>query len=125
MFHKIHAPAGGSSADESAHTLSVSTTAGVNQATVCPLRYDPPFMPPFKRELEPEHRSRLMVWLEELLPGEPVDMVEWVGTDLRQPLHAVVIRLLSGKRPPIVLVHKVEEIERHHMVELLDWSDKR
>ncbi len=103
-------------------SLSFGESGAVNSilAAPCPLTYAPPFMAPFKRDLDPEHGHRLTVWLDELLPGEPVAMVEWVGTDLRQPLHAVVVSFRLNNRPALVLVHKVEEIERRHLVQAID-----
>ena len=130
MLSKTHTVSAGPPLYEESLSLSGYEVANVRQATPCPptpcpLTYGPPFMPPLKRGLEPEDRSRLMAWLDELLPGEPVDMVEWVGTDLRQPLHAVVIRFRLNNRPPIVLVRKVEEIERCHFVRALNGLHHR
>ena len=87
--------------------------------TPCPLTYAPPFMAPFRRDLNRDDLQRLTGWLDELLPGEPASMVEWVGTDLRQPLHAVVMSFTMSTRPAIVLVMKVEEIARHHIAQAL------
>ena len=94
----------------------------VRQATLCPLTYGPPFMAPVQRELDTKDRLRLMAWLDDLLPAEPVDMIEWVGSDLRQPLHAVVVRFRLNNRPPLILVQKVAEIERRHLVQAIDES---
>ena len=103
-------------------SISYGESGVVNSILVapCPLTYAPPFMAPFKRDLDPEDCHRFTVWLDELLPGEPVAMVEWVGTDLRQPLHAVVVSFRLNNRPALVLVRKVEEIERRHIVQAID-----
>ena len=84
-----------------------------------PLSYSPPFMAPFQRKLNTEDERRLVAWFESFFPGEPIELVEWVGTDLRQPLHAIVVRFLNNDRPSIVLKHKVDEIERHHVAQAL------
>lgn len=85
----------------------------------CPLSFAPPFMPPWRRELPAHARRRLMAWCEELLPGAAADVVEWVGADPRQPIHAIVVSFPRSRRPPVVLYRKVDDVERHHLARAL------
>lgn len=86
--------------------------------TRCPLTYAPPFMPPWKRALCPDTEHRLRSWCEEL-SGESTHLVEWVGADPRQPIHAVVLSFPSTHRPRVVLYQKSEDLERRHLVAAL------
>jgi len=85
----------------------------------CPLPFEPPFLPPWQRPLGPDARRRLLDWCEEILPGVAVELVEWVGVDTRQPLHAVVVAFPGGDRLPVVLYLKAEDVERHHLLRAL------
>jgi hypothetical protein len=82
---------------------------------VCPISWAPPFEPPWKRTLSPDVVRRLSAWCAELLPGVEVDVVEWVGADPRQPIHALVVGFPTSERSPVVLYRKTEELERHHL----------
>ena len=88
-----------------------------------PLAFAPPFGPPQLKSLGADDAQRLSRWFDELLPGERLSFVEWVGTDPRQPLHAVVASFVTTRRPPIVIFHKLEELERRHVVEALSARD--
>ena len=88
-----------------------------NAPTSCPLSWAPPFMPPVQRQLSVDMRRCFLTWFDELLPGVGVDLVEWVGSDIRQPLHALVVTFQSESWGPIVMARKVEEIGREHLVE--------
>lgn len=87
--------------------------------TPCPISYTPPFGPPFRRELHGVIGRRLVGWCEALLPNETVEIVEWVGTDPQQPLHAVVVSFPLHQRPPVVLYMKVEDVRCHHLHQVL------
>ena len=89
----------------------------VHPTITCPLSFGPPFTAPRRRELHPDINLRLNTWFEELLPGVAVDIVEWIGVDLRHPLHAVVCSFRTDPRPAVVLILMVEEVERHHLVQ--------
>jgi hypothetical protein len=88
--------------------------------TRCPLPFACPFLPPWRRSLGPDSRHRFIAWCDESLPGVAVEIVEWVGADTRQPLHAVVVAFPGSDRPPVVLYLKVEDIRRHHLVRALE-----
>lgn len=85
----------------------------------CPLPFGCPFFPPWRRPLTADARHRFLAWCDEILPGVAVAIVEWVGADTRQPLHAVVVAFPESDRPPVVLYLKVEDIRRHHLVQAL------
>ena len=104
----------------------------VNRATLnwlattsCPLTYAPPFCAPLRRELKAPARDRILGWFEELVSHKDVNLIEWVGTDPRQPLHAVVASFPKSHRPPIVLALKVEEVSREHLLTALDAQPSR
>lgn len=89
----------------------------LQRLTRCPLPFAAPFMPPWRRPLTATARHRLIGWCEELLPGVVVDIVEWVSADTRQPLHVMVLSFPGSHRPPVVLHLKVEDVDRHHLVQ--------
>ena len=81
----------------------------------CPLLYDLPFTPPRQRAMPPEAKHRLEAWCEELFPGTPVDIAEWVGTDCRRAVHAVAVAFKRDDRPQLELFLKSEDVRRHHL----------
>jgi len=93
--------------------------------TPCPLTYAPPFSAPVRRELQAPARDRILGWFEELLSHTDVILIEWVGADPRQPLHAVVASFPKSHQPTIVLTLKVEEVARHHIRAALNEQPSR
>lgn len=91
----------------------------LKSSTPIPMSAEPPFLPPYQRELQAEDLNRLQGWFGDLLPGVSVEVIEWVGADPRQPLHAVEASFCGAAIAPIVLVMKVEDIERCHLQDAL------
>ena len=91
----------------------------LKSSTPIPMSAEPPFLPPYQRELQAEDLNRLQGWFDDLLPGGSVEVIEWVGADPRQPLHAVEISFATASSSPIILVMKVEDIECSHLQDAL------
>ena len=85
-----------------------------------PIPHTAPFLRPRRRSLTELVEHRLMAWCDELIPGEPVDIDEWVGADPRHPPHVVVVSFPQLNRAPIMLPLKVDEVVRADLVQALE-----
>ena len=103
----------------SAFVIPVETHA--SPAAVCPIAHAPPYTPPRSCPLPPALHRRLRRWCEEALPGVQVELAAWVGADLRQPPHALVVSFVR-RRPPVVLYRKPEDVTRLELLRALGPS---
>ena len=90
---------------------------------LCPLASAPPFASPWRREVKQEAKGRLTVWFSELMPSVSVTLVEWVGADPRQPIHALVATFTNGYEKQVVIYSRVDDIKRYHVVRALSQGD--
>ena len=81
--------------------------------------FETPFMPSWKRPMATQTRRRVMGWCAELIPDVTVEIEEWVGADLRHPLHTVIVAFPEIDRPPLALRVKVDEMRRSDLAQAL------